>query len=85
MEVCNTLDDASGRIFVANKTEDINLNVFNKTTRIYWSKTLTQHISRECKCKYDMLCTRKVIFGSVVNVLNLESIIDDSLVTCDKL
>ena len=26
---CNTLDDLSGRVYVLNKTKDINLNVFN--------------------------------------------------------
>ena len=31
---CNTLDDLSRGICVPNKTEDLNLNVFNMITRI---------------------------------------------------
>ena len=51
-ESCNTLDDPSSRICVASKTDDINLNVFNMTTRINGPKTLTKHISCSCKCKF---------------------------------
>ena len=36
---CNTLDDPSGRICVANKAEDIGINVFIMKTRINESKT----------------------------------------------
>ena len=46
---CNTLDDAAGRICVPNKTENVNLNVFNMLTRINESKILTEHISCDCK------------------------------------
>ena len=46
---CNTLDDTSGRILVPNKTENVNLRVFNMITRINESKTSTKHIS--CKFK----------------------------------
>ena len=34
----------SGRICVPNKTEDVNLSVFNMITRINESKPLTKHI-----------------------------------------
>ena len=40
---CNTLDDPSGEICVANNAEDINLNVFNMIIRINESKTLTKY------------------------------------------
>ena len=52
---CNTLDDFSSTMCVPNKTEEINLNVFNKITitRIKESKTLPRHVSCECKCKFD--------------------------------
>ena len=40
-------------VCVPNKTEDLNLSVFNIITRINESKTLTKHISCECKCKFD--------------------------------
>ena len=43
----------SNKICVSNKTDDLNLSVFNIITRINESKTLTKHISCECKCKFD--------------------------------
>ena len=49
----NTLDDTTSRICVPNKTEDVNLSVFNLIARVNKSKTLTKHISCECKCKFD--------------------------------
>ena len=50
---CNTLNDLSNKICVSNKTEDLNLSVFNMITEINESKTLTKHISYECKCGFD--------------------------------
>ena len=50
---CNTLNDLSNKICIPNKTEDLNLSVFNMITGINESKTLTKHISCECKCKFD--------------------------------
>ena len=47
----NILDDLSIRICAPNKTEDLNLNLFNIITIIYELKTLTKHISCNCKCK----------------------------------
>ena len=41
---CNTLDKPSSRMCIANKTKDINLNVFNMITKINESKTLMKHI-----------------------------------------
>ena len=41
------------RCDVSNKTEDLNLSVLNMITGINESKTLTKHISCECKCKFD--------------------------------
>ena len=41
---CNTLDDIPDKICVPNKTEDIDLNIFNITTTINKSKALTKHI-----------------------------------------
>ena len=37
---CNNLDDTSGRIFVPNKTEGVNLSVSKLVTRKHESKTL---------------------------------------------
>ena len=50
---CNTLNDLSNKICVPNKTEDLNQGAFNMITEINESKTLTKHISYECKCKFD--------------------------------
>ena len=56
----NTLDDLSSKACVPNKTEDLNLNVFNMVTEINESKKLTKHISCECKCKfYGRKCNSK--------------------------
>ena len=40
---CNTFNDLSNKVFVPNKTEDLNLIVFSVITRINDSKTLTKH------------------------------------------
>ena len=38
LEIFNTLNDLSNKVFVPNKTEDLNLNVFNiYLTRIFGS------------------------------------------------
>ena len=50
---CNTLNDLSNKVCVPNKTENLNLSVFSIITGINESKTLTKHISCECKCKFD--------------------------------
>ena len=50
---CNTLNDLFNKVCIPNKTEDLNLSVFNMTTGINKSKTLTKHISCECKWKFD--------------------------------
>ena len=49
----NTLNDLSKDVCVPNKTEDLNLSVFNMITELNLLKTLTKYISYECKCKYD--------------------------------
>ena len=48
--ICNTLNDLSNRVCVSNKTEDLNIHVFNMITGENESKILTKDIS--CKCKY---------------------------------
>ena len=35
------------------KKQDLNLRVFNMTAGINESQTSTNHISRECKCRFD--------------------------------
>ena len=49
---CNTLNDLSNKVCIPNETEDLHLSVFNIVIGINESKTLTNHISFECKCKF---------------------------------
>ena len=50
---CNTVNNLSNKVCVPNKTEDLNLRVFNMITGINVSKTLTKDILCKCKCKFD--------------------------------
>ena len=50
---CNTLNDLSNNVYVPNKTENLILSMLNMITGINGSKTLTKHISCECKCEFD--------------------------------
>ena len=50
---CNTLNDLSNKVCVPNKTEDLNLRMFNMIIGINELETLTKHISCEFKCKLD--------------------------------
>ena len=43
---CNIVNDISNKVCVPNKTEDLNLSVFNIIIRINESKTLAKHIMR---------------------------------------
>ena len=49
----NNLDNSSNKVCVPNKKEDLNLSMFNMITGIDESKTVSKHISCECKCKTD--------------------------------
>ena len=48
----NTINDFCNEVSISNKTEDLNLSVSNMITGMNESKTLTKHISCECKCKF---------------------------------
>ena len=49
---CNTLSDLSSKVCIPNKTEDLNLRVFNLITGINKSKTLTKNNDKcQCECK----------------------------------
>ena len=50
---CNALNGLSNKIWVPNEAEDLNLRVFNMIIGINVLKTLTKHVSCECKCKFD--------------------------------
>ena len=49
----NALNNLSKKVCIPNKTEDLNLSVSNMITGANESKTLTEHISCECKCKFN--------------------------------
>ena len=50
---CKSLNDLFNTVAVPNKSEDLNLSIFNQITRINQSKTLTKLISSKCKCRID--------------------------------
>ena len=50
---CNNLNELSNKVCVSNKTEDLNLSMFNIITGINESRTLTKHISCKCNCRFD--------------------------------
>ena len=49
---CNITNDLPKKVSVPNKTEDLNLSMFNIITEINESKALTKHISCKCKCRF---------------------------------
>ena len=51
-ESSNNIDHLSRRICVPNKI-DVILSIFNIIARVNESKTLTKHVSCECKCKFN--------------------------------
>ena len=51
--ICNTLNDLCNKVCVPNKSENLNLSVFNMITEKNESKTLRKHISCKCRCKFD--------------------------------
>ena len=65
---CNILNDLSNKVCVPNKTEDLNLSVFNMATGIYKPKSLTKHILCKCKCKFDGRNVIQVNGGATTNV-----------------
>ena len=50
---CSTPNDLSNKVCVSNKTENLNLSIFNMIMGINESKTLRKHISCKCKCRFD--------------------------------
>ena len=77
---CNTLNNLSNKVCAPNKTEDLNLSVFNMITSINEAKALAKHISCECKHGFDVtkcnlnqwwnnIYVTKVIFGILLHVI----------------
>ena len=65
---CNTVNDLSNKVCVPNKTEDLNLSVFNMITGINESKILTKDRSCECKCRFDGKIFNSNKGGTTINV-----------------
>ena len=55
-----SIDDLSDVSCVSNKTEDVNLKIFNMITGMHESKLLVKNISYDCRCKLDgKICNSK--------------------------
>ena len=50
---CNTLNDLSNRVYVPNKTEELNIYVLNIITGKNESKILAKDVSCKRKCRFD--------------------------------
>ena len=50
---CNSVEDPSGRMSIANIIKDVNWKVFNITRWINGSKTSMNYTSCEYRCKFD--------------------------------
>ena len=50
---CNSVNDLATKICVLSKTKVINVKVFNMITNRNEAKTLVNHISCDCKCKFN--------------------------------
>ena len=46
-------NDVYNKLCVPNKTQELNIHVFNMITGMNESKILKEYISCECKCKFD--------------------------------
>ena len=60
---CNTLNDLSKKAF-NNKTEDVNLSMFNMIKGMNEAKTLTKHLSVK-----NVVSVKKIIFGIQLHVI----------------
>ena len=65
--IFNSMNDLSNKVCIPNKTEDLNLSVFNMITGINESKPLTKHIPCECKCKFDGKNVTEINGGITIN------------------
>ena len=74
---CDAVEDLSTKICVLSETKYVNVKVFHKITRKNEVKTLVEHISCDCKCKFDSTtCNSNQKIGIIVNVnVSVKSII----------
>ena len=72
---CNTFNDLSNKVCVPNKTENLNLNMFNMITRTNESKTLRKHISCAYKCGFNEKNAIHINGGITINVdVNIKNV-----------
>ena len=65
---CNTLNGLSNKVFILDKTEDLNLGLFNMITGINELKPLAKDISCKCKCKFDRRKCNSDQWWIIINV-----------------
>ena len=51
---CDTVNCLSNKVRFPNKTEDLNLSVFNMITRINEWEILPKHVLCKCECTFDI-------------------------------
>ena len=82
---CNDINDLSNKVCVPNKTEDLNLRMFNMITGINESKTLNVDVN----VKNGMLVKKDYVWNPATcnfeNGKYLASIMDDSAIKCDEI
>ena len=59
---CNTLNKLSNRVCAPNKTEDLNVHIFNMIT------ALIKYISYKCECTFDGKNVVQINGGITINV-----------------
>ena len=69
VENCNTPNDFSNKVCVPNKTEDLNLRLFNMITGINESKTLPNHMS--CKLNVNLMVENVIQIHVVAKMVNI--------------
>ena len=79
---CHAVNDLSNRTHVPNKTEDLNIHLFNMIAGKNESKTLTEDISWQCKCRLDGKNVIQIndrmtinVYMSIKNVMYVKKII----------
>ena len=82
---CNDINDLSNKVCVPNKTEHLNLRMFNMITRINESKTLNVDVN----VKHAMRVKKDYVWNPATcnfeNGKYLASIMDDSAIKCDEI
>ena len=64
----NAVDDLFTKICVPSETKDVDVRLFNMITKINETKTSVEHISCDCKCKFNITSQIKNGIMKDVNV-----------------